>query len=150
MKRKGAKEQEERCPKCGCPELINTGRMVLGGFRMLTSCMACSHVITTAPSGAVDEPDRTRGMLAAEQRLIVSMRAALMTFDRADPERADRHAADCQCAFCRYLRSCRELVADYDGIAPVTVGPPRCPTHGAELWNGVAFKCRCRYVAPKP
>ena len=91
-------------------------------------------------------------MDAAERRLIESTRAALETFDRADLENADRHPDECPCALCRFVRSCRKLVADYDAIAPVTVEPalPRCPIHGARLWNGVAFMCRCPYVAPKP
>lgn len=46
------KPVEEKCPKCGCPELMTSARQTAEGLRVLTSCMGCGHVIRPPESGS--------------------------------------------------------------------------------------------------
>lgn len=50
------KEPEERCPHCGCPELLTYGRVGPGGFMVVTSCPGCKKVIQPAPPVETPKP----------------------------------------------------------------------------------------------
>lgn len=49
MSRRKKPDPEERCPKCGCPELQTFARQTAEGLRVYTSCPACAHIITPEP-----------------------------------------------------------------------------------------------------
>ncbi len=43
------KTDDERCPKCGCPELQTTARQAAGELIIVTFCPACRHRVRPEP-----------------------------------------------------------------------------------------------------
>lgn len=103
-------QTEDRCPKCGCPEMLTFARQTREGFRTITSCPGCSYVVPAAPAAVTQSAKDSHK--ATIERFVASIRSALATFDGADP--SERHPDACPCELCEFVRSNRKLVADWD------------------------------------